>query len=161
MNRDAKNVVELAKRLGFTYEGYAGSGHVILNHPKAGKVIIAGTGSEPRGYANTIARLERLSGQKLPRIVKNRSRKPRQTSGFTMQRAVREQAAWQETVGDLSKDLHARRDQLIGQCRSLARNRGSLREIPPLLNQIAELESRLRMHNIPVIPFDPYTLGDL
>lgn len=75
VNRQAREIVDLAHALGFTFEGYDGSGHVVLSLSDGTRTSIPATPSEYRGRKNSIAALERLSGRKLPRAKHRRSRK--------------------------------------------------------------------------------------
>lgn len=75
VNSQAREVVDLSALLGFTFEGYDGSGHVVLSLPDGRRTSIPATPSEYRGRRNTIAALERMSGRKLPRANHRRSRK--------------------------------------------------------------------------------------
>lgn len=75
MNSQAREIVALAEQLGFTFDGYDGSGHVILSLPDGQRTSIPATLSEYRGRRNAVAALERLSGRKLPRANHRRSRR--------------------------------------------------------------------------------------
>ena len=75
MNSQSREVVALAERLGFTFDGYDGSGHLVLSLPDGTRTSIPATPGEYRGRKNAIATLERLSGRKLPRANHRRSRK--------------------------------------------------------------------------------------
>lgn len=87
---DARRLLEIADQLGFTYLGKDGQGHHSLVHENGTRYAIAATPSDYRGVKNTIADLERISGQKIDRPNARRSRKGDQSSGFSMAKAKRE-----------------------------------------------------------------------
>lgn len=159
MNADVRDVVRLAEQLGFCFQGYSGTGHVQLAHAN-GTVTIPSTPSDHRWRANTLAHLEHVAGRKLPRVKHRKSHKAPQRSGFSLDRAVEEQRHWHDTTSATVEELHAQREQLIAKCRELARNRGTIHDIPPVLDRIAHLEAGLRGLHQPVEPFDPFTLRD-
>lgn len=158
MNRQAKELVELATQLGFCFVGYDGNDHVRLVHANGGTVTIPSTPSEYRGRANAIAMLERVSGQKLPRPKHRKSHKACKPSGFSIERARADAAAYRETAGATVEDLEGRRSALIEHCHDLAQDRGTIHDIPPVLDRIAALEAELRALHRVVEPFDPFTL---
>jgi len=158
VNGHAREIVELAQQLGFTVDHVTGSGHIRLVSPK-GSVTMASTPSEYRGRANTIAMLERVSGNKLPRVKHRRSRKAVKGSGFTLALAKAEQTQWHKgSCGKTVDDLTATRDRLIQRCHALAADRGTIRSIPEVLDVIAHVEDQLRALHQPVQAFDPFTL---
>lgn len=79
MNSQAREVVAIAESLGFTFDGYDGSGHVVLSLPDGQRISIPATPSEYRGRKNAIAQLERMSGRKIPRPNHRRGRMKRET----------------------------------------------------------------------------------
>jgi hypothetical protein len=93
------DLAEVAGQLGFTFVGRDGNGHIRLRHTATGELCSAPfTPSDRRGWANTIARLERLSGRKLPRQNNGKYRHRKQprldtTLTFAEKRASRQVAA--------------------------------------------------------------------
>lgn len=75
MNEYGKRVIAAAEQLGWQVGATNGTGHIELTHPCGAKYSTAATPSEWRGVKNSIADLERLSGQKLDRPNHRRSRK--------------------------------------------------------------------------------------
>lgn len=58
--KEVAEVIRYAEERGFKLEGYTGSGHWLMKHPLAGKLIIPST---PSGYSwrqNTLADIRRL-----------------------------------------------------------------------------------------------------
>ena len=71
----ASQVEAAAKKLGYKFAGYDGSGHIVWAHPNGARYSTAATPSEWRGVRNAIAALERLSGRKIARPNHRRGRK--------------------------------------------------------------------------------------
>lgn len=71
----ANEIERAAKALGFKFAGYDGGGHLVWAHPNGARYSTPATPSEYRGVRNSIAALERLSGQKIDRPNHRRSRK--------------------------------------------------------------------------------------
>jgi hypothetical protein len=68
-----------AQLLGFTFDGWDGSGHIRLRSEQADvRYSVPATPSDRRGYRNSVAGLERLSGRKLPRPNSGKHRHRRQ-----------------------------------------------------------------------------------
>ena len=68
MNGNTREFLDAAGKLGWSYAGIDGRGHIRLHHQASGQSYSASlTPSEYRSRRNTLADLERLSGRKLPR----------------------------------------------------------------------------------------------
>lgn len=77
MSSSLRDEVErAATALGFKFAGYDGSGHVVWAHPNGARYSTPASPGEYRGVRNAVAALERLSGNKLPRVNHRRGRKP-------------------------------------------------------------------------------------
>jgi hypothetical protein len=68
-----------AKRLGFTLDGHTGSGHHRLQNADGAVVVIPSTPSDWRSCRNSLAQLERLAGERLPRANAGKYRHHRQS----------------------------------------------------------------------------------
>lgn len=64
-SKEAREIIQLAKQIGWTHAGYSGSGHPLLIHENGSKYTIAATPSDRRNRANSLSMLERLAGRKL------------------------------------------------------------------------------------------------
>ena len=64
-SKEAREIVQLARKLGWTLAGYTGSNHLLLVHENGSRYILAATPSSYRNKANALAILERLAGRKL------------------------------------------------------------------------------------------------
>lgn len=159
MHPHAREMVEVAQRLGFTLTGTDGRGHLALVHTNGETVHIPSTPSEYRGRKNTIAQLERVSGQRLPRANHRRSHKKVQGSGFDPSAAALECAAWHAKHDADTEELWERRARLVAECQDLAQDRGLLKHIPKRLAVIAQLEQQLVRLGETVTAFDPHTLA--
>lgn len=161
MNTTAREIVALAQQLGFTHDGYDSNGHIVLKLADGRRTSIPSTPRNGvRSRENTIANLERISGRKLKRVKRRKSHRAMKPSGFSIPAAKRECESWHEAHDAAVDELRRERDELIERARRAAQRRHTLRDIPPLLTRIAEIESRLRDElHLPVNPFDPYTLN--
>lgn len=65
MRKDARELIRLAKKLGWEHVGYTGSGHFRLVHENGATYVISSTTSDRRSRANAISALGKLAGQKL------------------------------------------------------------------------------------------------
>jgi hypothetical protein len=66
-SKEARELILIAKELGWHPAGYSGTGHPRLIHENGAKITIAATPGDRRNRANSLAMLERLSGRKLDR----------------------------------------------------------------------------------------------
>lgn len=153
------DLVEVAEALGFTYDGLDGRGHLRFRHSNGQVTSLASTPSEYRGFRNAQLLLERISGQKLPRVRKRRSHKACKPSGFSIEAAHRDQQQWHGVHDNDVAALLAEHAALVERCQQLAQRRHSLRSIPPLLERIAAIETRLLDLHQQVERFDPYSLA--
>lgn len=160
MHSDARELIELAKQLGFVFSHVDGHGHVRLVHENGKAASIASTPSDHRSRRNELARLERIAGRKLPRQKRRKSHKRIESTGFSVDVAARECNGWHAEHDDEIAELFEQRDDDIAAARQYARSRGQLRLIPPLLTRIAQLEERLRAMGQPVETFDPFSLAE-
>lgn len=160
MKKEHREIIELAAQLDFTFVGYDGNGHIELKHKSGARATVASTPSDYRSRRNELATLERIAGRKLPRVRHRRSHKACKPSGFSVELACKERASWHVSNDDTIDELTCKRDELIELCRRHAQRRGTLREIPPLLDRINAIELRLRAMGQPVETFDPFTLTD-
>lgn len=63
-SKEAREIIQLARQIGWRHEGYSGQNHPVLVHENGARVTICATPSDRRNRANSIALLERLAGQK-------------------------------------------------------------------------------------------------
>ena len=63
-SKEAREIIVLAREIGWTHQGFSGSGHPVLVHENGARVTIAATPSDRRNRANALAALERLAGRK-------------------------------------------------------------------------------------------------
>lgn len=158
MNSEARDLIALAEKLGFTFDCILGSGHVRLVHPN-GPVTIPATASDWRARKNSIAQMERVAGQRLPRAKTGRSRKPVARTDFDVSTAARESAAWHATWGHRVAALTERRADAIEEFRRLVAvgDRSAICKAREVLPVITACEDELRAMNQPCEPFDPLT----
>lgn len=64
-SKEAREIVLLARQLGWECVGYTGGNHLKLVHENGSRYILAATPSSHRNKANALAILERLAGRKL------------------------------------------------------------------------------------------------
>lgn len=64
-SKEAREIIQLAKLIGWQFGGYTGGGHPILVHENGARYTIAATPSSNRNRANSLAMLEKLSGRKI------------------------------------------------------------------------------------------------
>ena len=64
-SKEAREIILMAKQIGWTHTGYSGSGHPVLVHENGSKYTIAATPSDRRNRANSLSMLERLAGRKI------------------------------------------------------------------------------------------------
>ena len=64
-SKEAREIIALARTIGWREGGFSGSGHPVLIHENGSKVSIAATPGDRRNRANAIAMLEKLAGRKL------------------------------------------------------------------------------------------------
>lgn len=60
-SKEAREIVKLARDLGWSLVGYTGSNHLLLVHENGSRYILAATPSSHRNKANAMAMLTRLS----------------------------------------------------------------------------------------------------
>lgn len=64
-SKEAREIIVIARQLGWAHVGFTGSGHPKLIHENGARYTIAATPSDRRNRANALAMLERLAGRKL------------------------------------------------------------------------------------------------
>lgn len=64
-SKEAREIVLLARAIGWSFIGYTGSNHLLLVHENGSRYTLAATPSSRRNRANAVAMLERLSGRKI------------------------------------------------------------------------------------------------
>jgi predicted RNA binding protein YcfA (HicA-like mRNA interferase family) len=64
-SKEAREIVKLARQLGWTCVGTTGSNHLLLVHENGSRYILAATPSSHRNRANSLNMLEKLAGCKL------------------------------------------------------------------------------------------------
>lgn len=103
-----------AAKIGFVLDGWDGKGHPRLRHTASGVTTsVARTPSDHRSRLNELARLERLSGRKLPRDNAAHYRHKRHTiSNYTQ--------------GDAERAASARVTNLLGRAAALRRQWAAL-----------------------------------
>lgn len=70
--KETREIIALARRIGWEHIGFTGSGHPLLRHLNGKKCSIAATPGDRRNRANAIALLERLAERKLDIGGKNK-----------------------------------------------------------------------------------------
>lgn len=73
-SKETREIILLARRIGWQQIGFTGSGHVLLQHENGRKYSIAGSPGNNRNRANAIAMLERIGERKLEH-AQSKSRK--------------------------------------------------------------------------------------
>lgn len=73
-SKEAREIILIARQLGWEFVGYSGSGHLVLKHENGKKYTIAATPSSHRNRANSLAMLEKLAERKLELNPYRRSR---------------------------------------------------------------------------------------
>ena len=63
--KEARDIIVIAKRIGWRHAGYTSKGHPVLVHENGETYILAATPSSHRNRANSLNMLEKLSGCKL------------------------------------------------------------------------------------------------
>lgn len=71
-SKETREVVKLAKLIGWTFIGYSGGGHIRLEHTSGARYTIPATPSDRRGRMAALTDLQRIGGQKI--APKNRKR---------------------------------------------------------------------------------------
>jgi hypothetical protein len=74
MKRTLREFVTRIECIGWSFDCYLPNGHVRLRHHNGQTFIIAATPSSPRTRLNETAALERLAGQRLPKVAHRRGR---------------------------------------------------------------------------------------
>jgi hypothetical protein len=94
-------LIEEAKKVGFTYHGKTPNGHLLFLNDEGKRVTAAGTASDWRSHLNAIAAMERISGIKRMKPNHGKPRKKGDTSGFL--NTIRTESAehWSEKVGSI------------------------------------------------------------
>ena len=64
-SKESREIILIARQLGWEFIGYSGSGHPVLRHENGKKYTIAATPSDRRNRANSLAMLEKLAERKL------------------------------------------------------------------------------------------------
>jgi len=156
---DMRRVVREALHKGWEWDGWTGTTHARIVWPPTGDALTFGATPSLASWKSLATDIHRVSGITVWRKGNHkRSRKPVSRSGFTIERAKAEQAQWHQSFGNTVEELVDARDRLIARCRELAQDRGTLRNIPTVLDHIAAVEAQLREFHQPVEPFDPFTL---
>jgi predicted RNA binding protein YcfA (HicA-like mRNA interferase family) len=68
-SKEAREMIRIARLLGFREAGYTGSRHPRLIHENGAKCSVAGSPGDSRNKVNAITTLERLSGRKLSDVL--------------------------------------------------------------------------------------------
>jgi hypothetical protein len=77
VNRQVRELIAKVEPIGWTYEGLTDGGHVRFRHTSGAAYTSAASPSDWRGSKNAVAEMERLGGQRLPRVNHRRGRSPR------------------------------------------------------------------------------------
>lgn len=133
MNGQAREIVVIAKALGFRFDGYDGSGHVVLSLPDGRRTSIPATPSEYRGRKNSILTLERMCGRKLPRPNHRRSRKTFDQADPEVEASRRRYAATQEALNEERALAREAEEQRIRSAQKAAADDRHRREIEALM----------------------------
>lgn len=120
MNSDVRALVKDAEMIGWKFDGYDGSGHVVLSNVNGQRTSIPSTPSEYRSLTNSRSLLERLAGRKFPRAGKRRaSRKGEEVSGFSVVRAMCEGRS-RRAAEDRQREAKAELEELRQACQFAA-----------------------------------------
>ena len=156
---DMRRIVREALHEGWEWAGWTGSTHARIVWPATGDVLTFGCTPSLASWKSLATDVRRVSGVTVWRKGnRKRSRKAVRPSGFSIPTAKSECGRWHDDWDATVGQLQDTRADLIAQARKAAEHRATLRDIPPLLVQIADVERRLGTFNIPVVPFDPFTL---
>lgn len=152
MKRETREIVSAAEALGFRFKGYTGSGHCQVEHPN-GVVTFPSTASDWRAVRNITAELERVSGRKLPRVNSGRSRKAFRPSGFSIEAARKDAAAW--GAREQVEELHAEHAAAVDEMTALIAqgDRAAAQQAKRVLTRIRDLEEQLAAMHQPFTPF--------
>lgn len=104
LTSETQEIVKISEQLGFTGWEHTKGGHIALTHPNGQKVIIPATGSDWRGKKNAIAKMEQVSGQKLPKHNHRKSRKNVKMAGYIETYTPETQRAWSERIASLIEE---------------------------------------------------------
>ena len=64
-SKEAREIIKLVARIGWTHIGYTGHGHPRLEHESGARYTISATPSDRRGRAAALRDLQRLAGQRI------------------------------------------------------------------------------------------------
>jgi hypothetical protein len=116
LHKEVREAVEKVEEIGWKFTGRIdGEGHPVMLHDSGVSMSIPSTPGDWRSLKNSIAQMERLSGQKIDRSGKRRkSHRKFEGSGFSIEEAKREQAEFHASTDVLPvADLWAQRRELI------------------------------------------------
>lgn len=157
---DMRRVVREALAHGWKWDGWTGTTHARITWPPTGEHLQFGSTPSVASWKSLASDIHRISGVVVWRKGNHkRSRKAVKPSGFSIEAAHRDQQQWHGVHGADVEALVTERADLVERCRELAQRRHNLRAIPPLLDRIAAIETRLLDLHQPVQPFDPYSLA--
>lgn len=60
-SKEAREIVQMARQLGWTFAGYTGSNHLLMIHENGNRYVLAATPSSYRNKANARAMLIKLA----------------------------------------------------------------------------------------------------
>lgn len=155
MHKAVRELVDKAATIGWSYDRPDGSGHYRLRHESGATYSVPATPGEYRSLKNALAELERIAGRKTQRVVRRRSRKGSEVSGFSLDAAKVESARWHREWGERVEQLHADRDQAIADLREIRGQRRDMDQARRLVATILRCEQELCDMRQPVEPFDP------
>lgn len=126
MNGQVREFLTKVEAIGWRFDGYLGSDHVRVVHDDGHRATLPATPSEYRSLLNSLATLERLCGQKLPRVNHRRSRKPTRTAADPEVEASRRRHADESEQKQAAK---AKRDAEIRATEASERRRREIEEL--------------------------------
>lgn len=151
-NEITGKLLKAAEQLGGVCEGLDGRNHYVVRFANGERARIAATPSAYSTYRNTLTDLQKISGRRLPKVQRNRSRKSFARSNSRPTAAERERSA---EVGELLADLHAEAEQLQTEWDVLTANpsRDGVQRARDILAAWADMnERRAELYQPPLPP---------
>lgn len=161
---DMKRVIREALAGGWEFAGMTGTTHGRIVWPATGDTVTFGTTPGLASWKSTATQIMQTSAVEVWRKGnRKRSRKADDVSGFSIDRARRDQDAFHNTVDLHPDDALKRRDDLVDECQRIAADphRTDVSRLPQLWQQISALEDKLKTFGRDVDRFNPETLIDL
>jgi hypothetical protein len=148
---EAKALIAKVEPLGFTWNGKRDRRHhLVLEHPNGSEWSISQKPSDHRAYYNAIAKMEELSGKKLPRPKAGRIKNQARTRGFSDTYTPPSQVQWGQRI----QALHREYRSLVVEFNVIASpgdtSKGDINRALTIIRRIAELDTFFEELNQPV-----------